>query len=65
VEQLKDVSLRHTPALPATIKLGWRSLPGTNTLAYYKKGNYRQKLTPAGIMGPGYIKQLFANKLNC
>jgi hypothetical protein len=23
-------------ALPATIRLGWKGLPGTNTLAYYK-----------------------------
>jgi hypothetical protein len=24
------------PALPAIIRLGWKGLPGTNTLAYYK-----------------------------
>jgi hypothetical protein len=27
---------RVCPALPANIGLGWKSLPGTNTLAYYE-----------------------------
>ena len=28
-------------ALPANIRLGWEGVPGTNTLAYYKKSvNY-------------------------
>jgi len=36
VEYLKGASLRQAPALPANIRLGWESLPGTNTLAYYQ-----------------------------
>jgi hypothetical protein len=34
VEHLKDASLVKAPALPASIRLGWNSLPGKNTLAY-------------------------------
>jgi hypothetical protein len=30
---LKGVILRWAPALPANIRLGWKGLPGTNTLA--------------------------------
>jgi hypothetical protein len=36
VEQLKGVSLGKTLALPANIRLGWKGLPRTNTLAYYE-----------------------------
>jgi len=35
-EHLKVVSLGQAPALLANIRLGWKGLPGTNTLAYYK-----------------------------
>jgi len=34
VEHLKGASLRKALALPANIRQGWKSLPGTNTLAY-------------------------------
>ncbi len=27
---------RQAPVLPANIRLGWKGLPGTNTVAYYK-----------------------------
>ncbi len=27
----------YAPALPASIRLGWKRLPGTNALAYYEK----------------------------
>jgi len=27
-------------ALPTNTRLGWKGLPGTNTLAYYKSVNY-------------------------
>jgi hypothetical protein len=36
VEHLKGVLLEKSLALPANIRLGWRGLPGTNTLAYYE-----------------------------
>jgi hypothetical protein len=36
LEHLKGASLGYAPALPTNIRLGWRSLPGTNTLAYYE-----------------------------
>jgi hypothetical protein len=34
VEHLKGASSRWAPALPANIRLGWKGLPGTNTLVY-------------------------------
>jgi hypothetical protein len=36
VEHLKGVSLGWAPASPSNIRLGWRGVPGKNTLAYYK-----------------------------
>jgi hypothetical protein len=36
VEHLKGASLRQALALPENIRLGWKSLPGTNFLAYYQ-----------------------------
>jgi hypothetical protein len=33
-EHLKGTSLRYSPALPANIRLDWKDMPGTNTLAY-------------------------------
>jgi hypothetical protein len=36
VEQLKGASLSSALALLENIGLGWKGLPGTNTLAYYK-----------------------------
>jgi len=35
VEHLKWASLGQALDLPAHIRLGWKSSPGTNTLAYY------------------------------
>ncbi len=40
VEHLQGTSLRQAPALPATIRLGWKSLPGTNDLAYFESYNF-------------------------
>jgi hypothetical protein len=34
VEHLKDASLNYAPALLEYIRIGWKGLPGTNTLAY-------------------------------
>ncbi len=34
VEHLKGASLGQAPALTTNITLGWKGLPGTNTLAY-------------------------------
>jgi hypothetical protein len=33
---LKGASLGQAPALLTNIRLGWKGLPGTNTLAYYE-----------------------------
>ncbi len=33
----EDRSLPKALAFPANIRLGWKGLPGTNTLAYYEK----------------------------
>jgi hypothetical protein len=36
MEHLKGSSMGLAPALPTNIRLGWKSLQGTNTLAYYE-----------------------------
>ncbi len=36
VEHLKGAALEEAVALLANIRLGWKGLPGTNTLAFYK-----------------------------
>ncbi len=36
MEHLKGALLRWALALPADIRLGWKGLPGTNTLACYE-----------------------------
>jgi len=36
VENLNGASLGQALALSENIRLGWKGLPGTNTLAYYK-----------------------------
>ncbi len=36
MEHRKDASLGYAPALPTNISLGWKGLPGTNTLANYE-----------------------------
>jgi hypothetical protein len=41
VEHLNGVLLGYAPALPANVRLGKKGLPGTNALAYYKRGNLR------------------------
>ncbi len=35
MEHLKGALLGQTPALPTNIRLGWKYLPATNTLAYH------------------------------
>jgi hypothetical protein len=37
MEYLKVASLGKAPALPANLRLGWKGLTGTNSLAYYEK----------------------------
>jgi hypothetical protein len=32
----KGALIRQTPALPTNIILGWKGLPGRNSLAYYE-----------------------------
>jgi len=36
VEHLKGSSLGQALALPTNIILGWKGLPGSNTIAYYE-----------------------------
>jgi hypothetical protein len=36
VEHLKDTSLSQVLASVTDIRIGWRGLPGTNTVAYYE-----------------------------
>jgi len=36
LEHMKGASLGKATALPANIGLGWKDLPGTNTLALYE-----------------------------
>jgi hypothetical protein len=36
VEILKVASLAQAAALPTNIRLSWKGLPGTNTVAYYE-----------------------------
>ncbi len=36
VDYLKGASLGQALALPATTRLGWKGLPRTNTLVYYR-----------------------------
>jgi hypothetical protein len=55
VEHLESASLRYAPAQPTNIRLGWKGLPGTNTLAYYENPNIRAvksfiELTPVYII---------------
>jgi hypothetical protein len=50
---MENLKVGLAQALPANIRLGWKDLAGTNTLAYYKNINYGQKsfitLTPDRI----------------
>jgi hypothetical protein len=41
VEHLKGASLVYPPVLSTNIRLGWRGLLGTNTLAYYENRKLR------------------------
>jgi hypothetical protein len=36
VEHLKGSSIEEVPALQTDIRLGWKGLPWTNIIAYYK-----------------------------
>ncbi len=57
MKHLSGAPLKGRPlALPANIRLGWKSLPGTNTLAYYENQiNYgRNKFYSAGPCGLYY-----------
>ncbi len=36
MEHLKGALLKQTPILPINIRLVWKGLPGTKTLAYYE-----------------------------
>jgi hypothetical protein len=43
VESLKGASLGKAMAFPENIRLGWKGLPGTNTLAYCKNSKITDK----------------------
>ncbi len=55
-ELLKGASLRQALALPANITLGWRGLPGTNTLAYYENPKI-MAVKSFMVQAPGYWPQ--------
>jgi hypothetical protein len=56
VEHLKGPSFRSALALFANIRLGWKGLPGTNTLAHYEKSvNYGCKKFYR--IAPGFFAQ--------
>jgi hypothetical protein len=57
VEHLKGVSLVLYLALPANIKLSWKGLPGTNTLAYYENPQIKKSFI-VQAPGAGGIKLL-------
>jgi hypothetical protein len=42
-EKLKDVPLGLAPVLAANIRLGWKDLTETNTLAYYENYSITDK----------------------
>jgi hypothetical protein len=53
VEHLKEAPLYvRLLALPTNIRLGWKGLPGTNTLAYYEY-SYITDVKVFIILGPG------------
>jgi hypothetical protein len=59
VEHLKGSLLGLAPALPANIRLSWKSLPGTNTLAYYENPKITDKIFFI-TLAPGFtLKKLF------
>ncbi len=55
VEHLEDASLGWAPALPAIIRLGWKGLPETNTLAYYESSQITDR-KGFKILTPDYSK---------
>ncbi len=69
VKHLKGASLGQAPALPANIRLGLKSLPGTNTSSLLIR-NLLQKSFIRLPPGPNVIKLFlsviyFHNKLEC
>ncbi len=64
VEYLKGTSVVSAPAISPNIRLGRKSLPGTKTLAYYKKiVNYGQKMLMTLAPGPNIKKKFYSRKL--
>jgi hypothetical protein len=53
MEHLKGASLRQAPALTTNIRLGWKDLLGTNTLAFYKH-SYIISVQNFITLGPGF-----------
>jgi hypothetical protein len=71
VEHLKDPSLRYALALSANIRLGWKSLPETNTLIitithkkFYRIGPRCQLSLDKTFFGCGKIESLLIGSGN-
>jgi hypothetical protein len=63
MEHLAGVSLGKAPALLANVRLGWKGLPGTNIIAYYKHFKITDKKSFIA-MGPGAnVIKLFVRDL--
>jgi hypothetical protein len=56
VEHPKGASLEWALDLPANIRLGWKGLPGTNTLAY-NKNLYITAIKSFIVQGPASNRQ--------
>jgi len=54
VEHLKSASFSQAPALPPNMRLGYKGLPGTNTLTYYENP-YITDIKSFITLGPGVI----------
>ncbi len=59
LEHLKGASLWYSLALQASIRLGWKSLPWKNTLAYYEHLNFKVNKTFYNIGPRGQCYKLF------
>jgi hypothetical protein len=72
VKYLKGALLDQAPALLTNLRLGWRGLPGTNTLAYYKNSLIADRKSFITLASDLNVIKLFLsamkfgkNKLEC
>ncbi len=59
MEHLKGASISQALALLTNIRLDWKGLPRTNTLAYYKHP-FITAVTSFTILGPGVLFPVLA-----